>query len=78
MKQLGKPKGYGAQYLDLTINGIPASPMVDTGAEANIMTKTATTRLGLSYSPSNAQLMTVNAPPTPMCGVAQEVSITLV
>uniref|UniRef100_M0ZXX2 Uncharacterized protein n=1 Tax=Solanum tuberosum TaxID=4113 RepID=M0ZXX2_SOLTU len=71
-KQLGKPKGYGAQYLDLTINGIPASPMVDTGAEANIMTKTAATRLGLSYSPSNAQLMTVNAPPTPMCGVAQE------
>ena len=51
--------------------------MVDTGAEVNIMTKTATTRLGLCYSPINAQLRTVNAPPTPVSGVAHRVSITL-
>ncbi|TMW84639.1 hypothetical protein EJD97_024733 [Solanum chilense] len=41
------------------------------------MTKTAATRLGLRYSPSNAQLRTVNAPPTPVSGVAHRVSITL-
>ncbi|KAH0747723.1 hypothetical protein KY285_009380 [Solanum tuberosum] len=34
-------------------------------------------RLGLSYSPSKAQLRTVNAPPTPVSGVAHGVSITL-
>ncbi|TMW91091.1 hypothetical protein EJD97_014797 [Solanum chilense] len=47
------------------------------GAKVNIMTKTAATRLGLRYSPSNAQLRMVNAPPTPVSGVAHGVSITL-
>ena len=51
--------------------------MVDTGAEVNIMTKTTTTRLGLCYSTSNAQFRTVNAPLTPVNGVAHGVSITL-
>ena len=51
--------------------------MVNTGAEVNIMTKTAVTRLGLRYSPSNAQLRTVNAPPTPVSGVTHGVSIML-
>ncbi|TMW97073.1 hypothetical protein EJD97_006265, partial [Solanum chilense] len=51
--------------------------MVYIGAEVNIMTKTAATRLGLRYSLSNAQLRMVNAPPTPMSGVAHGVSITL-
>uniref|UniRef100_M0ZQQ2 Gag-pol polyprotein n=1 Tax=Solanum tuberosum TaxID=4113 RepID=M0ZQQ2_SOLTU len=51
--------------------------MVDTGAEVNIMTKTTATRLGLSYSPSNAQLRTVIAPLAPVCGVMHGVSITL-
>uniref|UniRef100_M1C642 Uncharacterized protein n=1 Tax=Solanum tuberosum TaxID=4113 RepID=M1C642_SOLTU len=41
------------------------------------MTKTAATKLRLSYSPSNAQLWTVNAPPTPVCGVTHGVRITL-
>ncbi|WMV08841.1 hypothetical protein MTR67_002226, partial [Solanum verrucosum] len=41
------------------------------------MTKTATTRLGLSYGPSNAHIRTVNAPTTPVCGVAHGVNITL-
>ncbi|KAH0712515.1 hypothetical protein KY289_008474 [Solanum tuberosum] len=77
MKQPGKPREYGAQYVDITINGRLARAMVDTGAEANIMTKTAATRLGLSYSPSNAQLKMVNAPSTPMCGVTHRVSIML-
>ncbi|KAH0721381.1 hypothetical protein KY284_006411 [Solanum tuberosum] len=34
-------------------------------------------RLGLSYGPSSAQLKTVNAPPTPVSGVAHGASITL-
>ncbi|TMX00018.1 hypothetical protein EJD97_001535 [Solanum chilense] len=51
--------------------------MVDTGAEVNIMTKTAATRLGLHYSPSNTQLRMVNAPPTSVSRVAHGVSITL-
>ncbi|XP_049394675.1 uncharacterized protein LOC125858961 [Solanum stenotomum] len=76
-KQPEKPKGYGAQYVDLKINGKPACALVDTGAEVNLMTKKAATRLGLSYKPSNAQLRTVNAPPTPVSGVAHGVSITL-
>ncbi|TMX03891.1 hypothetical protein EJD97_013091 [Solanum chilense] len=51
--------------------------MVDTGAEVNIMTKTAATRLGISYSGSNTQLRTVHAPTTPVSGVAHGLSITL-
>ncbi|KAH0708953.1 hypothetical protein KY284_010380 [Solanum tuberosum] len=76
-KQPGKSREYNVQYVDITINGRPARAMVDTGAEANIMTKATTTRLGLSYSPSSVQLKTVNALPTPMCRVAHELSITL-
>ncbi|XP_049397342.1 protein DNA-DAMAGE INDUCIBLE 1-like [Solanum stenotomum] len=76
-KQPEKPRGYDAQYVDLKINGKPACALVDTGAEVNLMTKKAATRLGLSYSSSNAQLRTVNAPPTPVSGVAHGVSITL-
>ncbi|XP_015165225.1 uncharacterized protein [Solanum tuberosum] len=72
-----KPRESGAQYVDLKINGKPACALVDTGAEVNLMTKTAATRLGLSYSPSSAQLRTVNAPPTSVNGVAHGVSITL-
>ena len=41
------------------------------------MTKKAATRLGLSYSSSNAHLRTVNAPLTPVNEVAHGVSITL-
>ena len=51
--------------------------MVNTSAEVNNITKTTSIRLGLSYSPSNAQPKMVNAPPTPMNGVAHGVSITL-
>ncbi|KAH0720278.1 hypothetical protein KY284_005308 [Solanum tuberosum] len=76
-KKQGKPKEYGAQYGDITINGRPDRAMVDTSAEANIMTKTEATRLGLSYNPSNAQLRMVNAPPSPVCGFSHGVSITL-
>ena len=54
-----------------------APAMVDTGAEVNIMTKTAATRLGLLCNPSNAQLRTVNALPTPVSGLAHGVNITL-
>ena len=50
--------------------------MVDCRAEANIMTKTASKRLGLNYEPSNTRLKTFNAPPTPVCGVSQGVNIT--
>ena len=67
----------GAQYVDITINRGPARAMVDTGAEVNIMTKTTATRFGLRYSPSNAQLRTVNVPPTPVSGVAHGVSIMI-
>ena len=51
--------------------------MMDSDAEANIMTKTMTKKLGLKIVPSNNHLKTVNAPPTPVCGIAREVSITL-
>ena len=66
-----------AQHVDITINGKSARVLVDTGAEVNIMTKTAATRLGLRYSPSNAQIRTVNAPLTPVVGVAHGVNITI-
>ena len=55
-----------AQYVDITINGKPARVFVDNGAEANLMAKTAATRLGLRYSPTNIQIKTVNDPPTPV------------
>lgn len=48
-----------------------------TGAETNIVTNFAATRLGLSYSPSNAHFRMVNAPMVPLCRVAQGVDITL-
>ncbi|TMW81319.1 hypothetical protein EJD97_010398, partial [Solanum chilense] len=66
-----------AQYVDITINGQCARVLVDTGAEVNIMTKTAATRLGLRYTPSNAQIRTVNAPPIPVAGIAHRVNITI-
>ena len=49
--------------------------MVDTGAEVNVMTKTAAKRLGLRYTSSNAQIKSVNASPTPIVGVAHGVNI---
>ncbi|XP_049388521.1 uncharacterized protein LOC125852885 [Solanum stenotomum] len=76
-KQTEKPGDFSTQYVDISINGRTARAMVDTGAEANIMTKTAAERLGLGYVPSNNRLKTVNAPPAPVCGIAQGVSITL-
>lgn len=63
--------------MDITINGRPTRAMVDTGEEVNVLTKSAATKLGLKYNPSNAQLRTVNAPMTPVCGVAQGVDIVL-
>ena len=72
-----KPKEYGAQYVDITINRILVRAMVDMGVEDNIMTKTEAKRLGLNYVPRNTRLKTVNAPRTPMCGVAQGLIITL-
>ena len=51
--------------------------MINTSAEANIMTKMAVSRLGLHYRPSSGQLRTVNAPLTLACGVLHGVSITL-
>ena len=76
-KQTKKPGDLSTQYLDISINGRAARAMVVTGAEANIMTKTAAERLGLNYVPSNTRLKTVHAPPTPVCGVVQGLSITL-
>ncbi|TMW90581.1 hypothetical protein EJD97_015520 [Solanum chilense] len=67
-KKAEKPRLCSTQYVDITINGLPARAMVDTGAKVNIMNKTVATRLGMCYSPSNAQLMIVNAPPTPQGG----------
>lgn len=66
-----------AQSVEITINGKNARALVDTGAEVNIMTKTAATRLGLRYSPCNAQIRTVNAPSTPIIRVAHGVNITV-
>ena len=65
------------QCVDITINGKRARVFVDNGAEANLMAKTAATRLGLRYSPTNIKIKTVNAPPTPVEGVAHGVSITI-
>ncbi|MCF8701922.1 retroviral-like aspartic protease family protein, partial [Corynebacterium sp. MC-10] len=76
-KTAGKQEAYPTQYVDMTLNGKPVRAMVDTGAEANIMTKSAAARLGLSYSPSSTRLKTVNALPTPVCGVAHGIDATL-
>lgn len=76
-KRTEKPGDFSTQYVDISINGRPARAMVDSGAEVNIMTKTAAERLRLNFVPSNTHLKTVNAPSTPVCGVAQGVSITL-
>ncbi|XP_055822010.1 uncharacterized protein LOC129890490 [Solanum dulcamara] len=76
-KQTEKVGDYSAQYIDISINGRPSCAMVDSGAEANIMTKTAAARLGLSYESSNTLLKTVNASLTPVCGVSHGVDITL-
>ncbi|XP_049394692.1 uncharacterized protein LOC125858983 [Solanum stenotomum] len=57
-KQTEKPGDFSTQYVDISINGRTARAMVDTEAEANIMTKTAAERLGLNYVPSNTRLKT--------------------
>ena len=66
-----------AQTVDITVNGKPTRGLVDTGAEVNVMTKTAEMRLGLRYTASNAQIRTINASPTPIIGVAHGVNITV-
>ena len=76
-KQTEKPGDFSTQYVDISINGRPAPAMVDSGAEANIMTKTEAEKLGLNVVPSNTRLNTVHAPSAPMSRVAQVVSITL-
>lgn len=76
-KATRKPKEYGAQYVDITINRILVRAMVDMGVEDNIMTKTEVKRLALCYYPTNVQLRTVNALATPLNGVTHGVSITL-
>ena len=76
-KQSEKPRVCVVQHVDNTIKRRPTRALVDTGAEVNIMTKTGETRLGLLYSPSNTELITVNAPPTPVSVVTHGISITL-
>nr|XP_010320224.1 uncharacterized protein LOC104647157 [Solanum lycopersicum] len=76
-KQADNLRDFSTQYVDISINGQPVRAMVDSGAEANIMTKTAAEKLGLKIVPSNNCLKTINAPPTPVCGIAHGVSITL-
>ena len=76
-KQADNPGDFSTQYVDISINGKAVRAMVDSGAEANIMTKAAAEKLGLKIVPSNNRLKTVNAPPTPVCGIAHGVSITL-
>ena len=73
-KGLAKSKAWAQT---VTINGNIARALVDTGAEVNVMTKTAATRLGLRYTASNTQIRTVNASPTPIVGVAHGVNITV-
>lgn len=60
--------------MDITTNGRPHA-MIDLGVEANVITKEVATKL--SFIPSNSHLKTVSAPLTPVCGVANGVSITL-
>ena len=76
-KQADNPGDFSSKYVVISINGQPVRAMVDSGAEANTMTKTAAEKLGLKIVPSNNRLKTVNAPPTPVCGIAHGVSITL-
>lgn len=61
----------------MTVNGKSVRAMLDIGMEANIISKAATAKLGLNYSPSINHLKTVNAPPTPICGLAHGVDTTL-
>ena len=65
------------QYVSISINGQLDRAMVDSRAEANIMIKTAAEKLGLNYVPSKTCIKTINAPPTPVCGITQRVSFTL-
>ena len=72
-----KLKEYGAQYVHIKISGRLAFVVVYMRAEANIMQNTTAKRLGLSYSPSSAQLRLTNAPPTLESRLVQGVSITI-
>ena len=60
-KQADHAGDFSTQYVDISINGQPVRAMVDSRAEANIMTKTAAEKLGLKIVPSNNRLKTVNA-----------------
>lgn len=59
------------------INGQQAYRLIDTGAEANVITKDAAIKLGIKHTLSNAQLKTGNAPMTPVDGIAYEVKLGL-
>ena len=76
-KKMEKPRDFSTQYVDIFINRRPDLAMVESGAEANTMTKEVAERLRLNYMPSNTRLKTVNTPSTPICGVTQGVSISL-
>lgn len=62
---------------DIMINGRTTRAVVDTAAEANVVTKAAAEKLGLKFSSSDAKLRMANAPLTPVCGIASGVDITL-
>lgn len=70
-KHTKNPGDFNMQYVDIFINGRLARAMVESRTKANIMTKTATERLGMNYVPRTTFLKTINVPQTPMCGVAQ-------
>lgn len=48
VKKTQKPGDFSTLYVDISINGRPTHAMVDSRAEANIMTKMAKKRLGLN------------------------------
>ena len=76
-QQKKKSGDLSTQYVDISISGRPARAIVESGAKENIMNKTTIERLRLNYVPSHTCVKTVNAPLTPVCGVAQGVSIML-
>ena len=67
-----KPRKHGEKkdfHTSVTINGAPVIALVDTGADVNVMSKTAAKSIGLKWKKSKIKLRPYGSKPIKICGI---------
>ncbi|CAN6455079.1 unnamed protein product [Victoria cruziana] len=65
----------GLMYLDILVNGMSTTAMVDTGATHNFVSVEEAKRLGLTLEKGELRMKAVNSEAKPICGVARDVAM---